>query len=68
MMVRWYQIKHIGDREWTIAEYLRAQKNHAAQMKLGVGFVDSFIVSTMAILDNRELLSNLTIIEYRAQK
>lgn len=40
--------KPIGDRAWTISEYLNVQKRHAAQMKLGVGFVDSSIVSTMS--------------------
>ena len=38
--------KSIGDHTWTIGEYLRAHKRNAAQMKLGVRFVDSFIVST----------------------
>ena len=38
--------KPIADHPWTVAEYLRAQKRHAAQMKFGVGFVDSFLVST----------------------
>lgn len=37
--------KPIGDHPWTISEYLRVQKKHAAQMKLGVGFVDRIIVS-----------------------
>ena len=37
--------KPIGDRPWTISEYLRVQKRHAAQMKLSIGFVDSLIVS-----------------------
>ena len=35
----------IGDRPWTLGEYLTVQTRNAAQMKLGGWFVDSFIVS-----------------------
>ena len=37
--------KNIYGRPWTIGDYLGIQKRNAAQMKLGIGFVDSFLVS-----------------------
>lgn len=37
--------KRISGHAWTIGEYLKLQGRNAAQMKLGVDFVDSFPVS-----------------------